>query len=106
MQRRHTRSVLPMLSELEEFEWSSANLPQRFFLLLLIKEARCPRNLAERLHLTNCGCKLLRALYDRLYCALLPSLELNNGRQEEMALRARAYAMQRSSAVVKQGALF
>jgi hypothetical protein len=106
MQRRHTRSVLPMLGKLDEFEWSSANLPQRFFLLLLIKEARCPRCLAERLHLTNCGCKMLRAFNDRLYSALLPSLELNDRRHDEVALRARAYAMQRSSAVVKQGALF
>ena len=94
-----------MLGKLEEFEWSSANLPQRFFLLLLIKDANCPRSIAERLQ-ANCGCKLLRALQDRLNCALLPSLELNDRGEDEMALRARAYAMQRSSAVVKQGALF
>ncbi len=95
-----------MLCKLEEFERSSANLPQRFFLLLLIKKARDPRDIAESMPLTNCGCKLLRALQDRLNCALLPSLELNDRGEDEMALRARAYAMQRSSAVVKQGALF
>ena len=97
-----------MIGQLNEFEWSSANLPQRFFIRLLIEEASCPRVVAERPSqlLTTRGCKLLRALQDRLYCALLPSLELNDRRCEEMALRARAYAMQRLSAVVMQGVLF
>ena len=99
----------PMIGKLKEFERSSANLPERLFLLLLIFEAECPRGVVEQLsqHLTTRGCKLLCALQDSLYCALrLLAFELNDRRQDDMALRARADAIQRSSAVGKQGAIF